>query len=639
MMKLKILIVFLLWTSIHAETHIQKNKELYYAQQGMAYIKRKAKQKSEHIKLKKYFLAKTREKPFFFSSNDVVYNLYLTAFLQRAHPVWLENDQFVFHTSSNKRYLKRLQKRYKRKYHLDLTLHKNPYFWKEKFTLRKVDTEDLVKYIDAKTSAYTALKMKKKRKKKKKLKDTTIRIAKIHTKRELWLVKKASKSLEKHHQVQEKQRSEGIKLKKYFLAKTRKKPFFFSSNDVVYNLYLTAFLQKGHPVWLENDQFVFHTSSNKRYLKRLQKRYKRKYHLDLTLYKNPYFRKKKFTLRNVDTENLVQYMNDKIAAYTALKTKKQRKKKIQKKKIRSKNTRVHVAKIVTKKEVWLVKKYSQYLQKHKRETALNRYILYKKVKYPLFFSSHKPIYNLYVTAILQRGEPKWLENTTFIFHTSSSKNYLKKLQKVYKKKSNLDLKIFKNTKDKKTKFRLMSIDNEKILAYIQAQMPQKYKRKLKSTKKVRKIEKKEIIKAGITKDRDIYYAQQGRAYIRGQAKQKREHIKLKKYFLAKTREKPFFFSSNDVVYNLYLTAFLQKARPVWLENDQFVFHTSSSKRYLKRLKKYYERKYHLYLTLYKNPSFWKKKFTLRKVDTEDLVQYVNDKTSEYMRLKEKRWLK
>jgi len=441
---------------------------------------------------------------------------------------------------------------------------------------------------------------------------------------------------------QVKQKREHIKLKKYFLAKTREKPFFFTSNDVVYNLYLTAFLQKGHPVWLENDQFVFHTSSNKRYLKRLQKRYKKKYHLDLTIYKNPYFWKKKFTLRKVDTEDLVQYMNDKISAYAALKTKKQRKKKIQKKKIRSKNTRVHVAKIVTKKEVWLVKKYSQYLQKYKRETALNRYILYKKVKYPSLFSSYTPIYNLYVTAMLQRGEPKWLANTTFIFHTSSSKNYLKKLQKVYKKKYNLDLTVFKNIKDKKTKFRLMSIDNENILAYIQAQMPKKYKRKLHSTKKVQKKEKKEkkeSIKAAITKDRDIYYAQQGRAYIRGQTKQKREYIKLKKYFLAKTREKPFFFSSNDVIYNLYLTAFLQKGHPVWLENDQFVFHTSSNKRYLKRLQKRYKRKYHLDLTIYKNPYFWKKKFTLRKVDTEDLVQYVNDKTSQYMRLKEKRWLK
>lgn len=136
----------------------------------------------------------------------------------------------------------------------------------------------------------------------------------------------------------------------------------------------------------------------------------------------------------------------------------------------------------------------------------------------------------------------------------------------------------------------------------------------------------------------MHYAQLGRAYIKTQKKKDLKSIKLKKYFLAIKRTKPFIFTSYDVVYNLYLTAFLQKSRPLWLENDSFVFHSSSSKRYLKKLKKHYEIKYHLPLTIYKNNYFWKSKFSLRDIDTEDLLHYVNNKISEYFIEKEKKWL-
>ena len=428
---------------------------------------------------------------------------------------------------------------------------------------------------------------------------------------------------------QEKKKVKNVKLKKYFLAMTRKTPFIFTSNDVVYELYLAAFLQKARPLWLENDKFVFHTSSNKNYLNRMKKIYERKYNIKLTVYKNTYFWKTRFNLHEVDRLDLIEYVNENILEYRISKKEKRKKKQI-----KAKGTKVNPAKIRNKREVRLVKKSSKYLQRHKkdRQSKLNRYVLYKEVKYPFIFFSHKPIYNLYLTGILNGGQPKWLADTKFIFHTSSSRKYLKRLQNKYKKKYNLDLTLSKNSSYKTKKFELMSVDNEDIIEYIQDQIPKRYKSKIKSVPKykAKKESTQKDLKPTIKRNIDIRNAQKGVGYIKWQEKKKVKNVKLKKYFLAMTRKTPFIFTSNDVVYELYLAAFLQKARPLWLENDKFVFHTSSNKNYLNRMKKIYERKYNIKLTVYKNTYFWKTRFNLHEVDRLDLIEYINGNILDYL---------
>jgi hypothetical protein len=282
---------------------------------------------------------------------------------------------------------------------------------------------------------------------------------------------------------QEKRNTEEVKLKKYYLSQIVKKPSFFSNNNEVYNLYLTVFLENGRPLWLENDNFIFHTSSNKKYLQKMQKIYAKKYKINLTLNKNTQYWKSKFKLRKINIDNFAKYMNEKVS-FSLEKKSTHKKNKMPVSNVNKKNTPINLALVQTKKEVLLVEKASKYLYEEKNNTSvkLRKYILYKNVKKPTIFQSDKPIYNLYLTGILNGGKPKWLADNRFIFHTGTNINYLKRLQKKYKKKYNLELSLSKLADYKNQKFILMPVKQENILEYIKENIPLKYKMKTFSKK-------------------------------------------------------------------------------------------------------------------------------------------------------------
>ena len=237
--------------------------------------------------------------------------------MNKGTAAWLDNDKFVFHTSSSLGYLKRLKRRYAWKYNLETVIYKNPKYRTKALKLKSVDTDAVVEYMKDKTPVtlqkkkvkkLASKKEKKQVKQKKVEKPKSVNFAKVRTKKDVRNVRKGIIKL----QQQEKYEVDTVKLKKYFLAKTAPKPFIFSSKKPIYNLYLTSILNKGTAAWLDNDKFVFHTSSSLGYLKRLKRRYKWKYNLETVIYKNPQYRTKALQLKSVDTDGLVEYMKDKI---------------------------------------------------------------------------------------------------------------------------------------------------------------------------------------------------------------------------------------------------------------------------------------------------------------------------------------
>jgi len=313
-MRLKILIIiFISVTMMQANVKINTKMDRKNASKGIAYLTKQMKNKVMTTKLKRYFLAKIVKKPFIFLSNKPIYNLYLTSILNRGRPVWLDDDKFVFHTSSGQRYLKRLQKVYKKKYNLETIIYKNPKYKTKTLQLKDVDTHSIVKYIREQISASLIRKKKEKKSTRRKKEKTiaqikSVNVAQVITRKDVKHAQKGIKLLE----IQKKNETDTVKLKRYFLAKTARKPFIFSSNKPIYNLYLTSILNGGRPVWLDDDKFVFHTSSSKTYLKRLQKLYKKKYNLKTIIYKNPNYKKKFLPLKDVDTHSIVEYIQDSI---------------------------------------------------------------------------------------------------------------------------------------------------------------------------------------------------------------------------------------------------------------------------------------------------------------------------------------
>ena len=282
---------------------------------------------------------------------------------------------------------------------------------------------------------------------------------------------------------QEKSNTQEVKLKKYYLSKIVKEPSFFTNIEEIYDLYLTVFLQNGHPFWLENNNFIFHTSSNKKYLKKMQKIYAQKYKINLTLNKNSQFWKKKFKLKKIDINDLTKYMNKKVSFSPKQKLKKDDKIKTS---TDSKIQKKNLAQIYSKKETLLIQKAINYLKKQKENTPtpikLRKYILYKNIENPSIFQSYKPIYDLYLTCVLNSGIPKWLSDNKFIFHTGTNLNYLKKLQKNYKNKYNLELKLSKLPNYKTQEFILMPLKYTKIIDYMEKNIPIKNKNKILSVK-------------------------------------------------------------------------------------------------------------------------------------------------------------
>ena len=78
-MKFKIVIIFLVCI-VGTYAAISSQQDIRQAKKGLAYIKNLEKRKTTTIKLKKYFLAQKKEKPFFFANYDEVYTLFLTGF-------------------------------------------------------------------------------------------------------------------------------------------------------------------------------------------------------------------------------------------------------------------------------------------------------------------------------------------------------------------------------------------------------------------------------------------------------------------------------------------------------------------------------------------------------------------------------
>lgn len=386
-MQLKILmILFTCVTIIHANVKIKTKQDVRNAHKGMAYLSKQKDHNIKTVKLKRYFLAQEIKKPFIFESNDSIYNLYLTSILNKGRPVWLDDDKFVFHTSSGQKYLKWLKSVYKKKYNLETVIYKNPNYTRKVLALRDINTDDLLDYIDEKIPV--SLLAKKKRKKKKVVKskkETTPKIAKplkraqVHTKTDVRNVNLGLVTMKKHIQ----KNPDTVKLNRYFLAKIVKKPFIFSSNKPIYNLYLTSILNKGTPVWLDDDKFVLHTSSGKKYLKQLKRVYRKKYNLETVIYKNPNYRKKPLAFRDINTENLLDYIRKQtpevLVQRLSTNTYKQglnkqkkiaRSKKLRREKRRTEKKKKRLAKEKQKKEIAQAKK-RKFAEKKKRLNKQN----------------------------------------------------------------------------------------------------------------------------------------------------------------------------------------------------------------------------------------------------------------------------
>ena len=308
--------------------------------------------------------------------------------------------------------------------------------------------------------------------------------------------------------------------------------------------------------------------------------------------------------------------------------------------------------VLTKKDVKAVNKGIVYLEKQKKDelirVKLKRYLLVKQVEKPSFFSSSAPIYDLYLASFLQKGTPLWLTDNKFVFHTSSSQWYMKKLKKIYYNKYNIEVVVYKNPNYKEDTFKLTEVDNDELVEYLQKKipkvLPEKFAKKEKKVKKKEKLVEKKKLKTPLAEEtvaqtlpiipskvltkKEAKNLQEGIDVFETEIGEATERIELKRYFLAKFVEKPSFFSDKKPFYNLYLTAMIHKGTPAWLEDTKFVFHTSSSQKYLKRIKKLYKKKYNLDLVLYKNLHYKKETLVLAKTDKSKILSYLQTQVPE-----------
>ncbi len=518
-------VFFICVVGMYANVNIETKQDIVKVKKGLASVTLQEQKKIKKIKLKKYFLARTLERPSFFESNDIVYEFYLAAFLQRGHPVWLENDNFVFNTSSNKNYLKRVQKNYAKKYKIDLILYTNEKFWKKTYARRKVNIEDMKSYIDNEISLSSEKTLQKKKiVQEKKIKTLPLISAKVQTKQDIKKLQQGIHYLQK--QVESKTTS--VSVKKYFLAKTVQKPSFFGSMDPIYNLYLTSILNNGTATWLEDGRFVFHTSNGRKYLKSMQKFYKKKYHLALTLYRNPGYKKENLAIMPTDLSDVIVSLKNYIPQELQ---KKNKVLPIEKKEI--KNLPLLEAKVKTKQDVKNIQDGIRHLQKQVEEktknVSLKKYFLAKTVQKPSFFGSMDPIYNLYLTSILNNGTATWLEDGRFVFHTSNGRKYLKSMQKFYKKKYHLALTLYRNPHYKKENLVLMPTDLSDVIVSLQSRIPEKLIENMAKGKK-RKVLKKQKIKTRI-RERKILEKKKLKKEQKNSQKQEDEKKKLRKKVL------------------------------------------------------------------------------------------------------------
>ena len=547
-MKLRFVKVFLICVvGIYANVNIQSKQDIYKIKKGLASVALQEQKKIEKVKLKKYFLARTQEKPSFFGSNDMVYEFYLTAFLQKGRPVWLENNHFVFDTSASKNYLKRVQKNYAKKYKIDLILYTNEKFWKKTYARRKVNIEEMTRYIDKKISLYNEKivptvkkeRVQKKTVQKKEIKALPLVNAEVKTKKEAKKVYKGIRSLAK--QVEKKTKS--VALQRYFLAKTVQKPSLFGSMKPIYNFYLTSILNNGTAAWLDDGRFVFHTANGKKYLKNMQKFYKKKYHLELTLYKNSHYKKENVVLMPTDLSDVIvslekqipQKLQKKNKIVPTVKKERVQKKTIQKKEIKA--LPLVNAEVKTKKEAKKVYKgirsLAKQVEKKTKSVALQRYFLAKTVQKPSLFGSMKPIYNFYLTSILNNGTAAWLDDGRFVFHTANGKKYLKNMQKFYKKKYHLELTLYKNSHYKKENVVLMPTDLSDVIVSLEKQIPQRLRKNMAEEDKRKALEKQR--REVRTKERKILQKkklEKERKEKREQARKEKSKLEAKKRALA-----------------------------------------------------------------------------------------------------------
>ena len=538
-----VVVVFLaLCMGLQANVDITSIKNINQINQGLSYLAEQEGKETETVKLKKYSLSQVVKKPSLFGSYDAIYTLYLAGFLQNARPYWLEDDRFIFHTSSNKKYLKRLQKIYLKKYNIKLSLDENKQFRQDRFKLRKIHFDDLKDAMNSRISLYFANKKQKRKKRvenrkivKHKDKNLTVIPAKIATKSEIKNTQKGLRYLEN----QKKEEVKSIKAKKYILAKKVEKPSFFSSKEPIYNLYLTSILNKGKPAWLENGKFIFHTSSNKRYLKRLQNIYKKRYHIETAIYGN--IKKEPLPLQNIDYDALIAYISARMPVSQKKKNvqKKEEKKNITKQE--SKHVpieRVHLAEVKTKRDIKNLQRGIAHLEKsieHKNDKVkLQRYFLAKVVEKPSFFSSMKPIYNLYMIAILNQGYPQWLDDDTFVFHSARSKTYLKRLQKMYQKRYNLDTVIYETKRYQNDNIKMKELSFSKVLDYLHNQLPETSVQQITKSKPKKLVKKKQenyLLKKRLTREKKAGIEKK-RKQIKTKQKQLDRKIELEKNSLA-----------------------------------------------------------------------------------------------------------
>ncbi len=540
-MRDKIVIVFLvLCMGLQANVDITSIKNINQINKGLSYLAEQEGKDIQTVKLKKYYLAQEVKKPSLFGSYDAIYTLYLAGFLQNARPYWLEDDRFIFHTSSNKNYLKRLKKIYVKRYKIDLTLHENKNFRKDEFKLRNISFDNLKEEMNSRISLYFANKQQSTEQKTQKRtenidKNLIVVPAKIATKSNIKNTQKGLRYLEN----QKKEELKSIKAKKYILAKKVEKPSFFSSKEPIYNLYLTSILHKGKPAWLENGKFIFHTSSNKTYLKRLQNIYKKKYKIETTIYGNSQYKKEPLPLQNIDYDALIEYISAHMPAAAKKKKNEPKKeeKKVEKKNITKQESkhvpieRVHLAEVKTKKDIKNLQRGLIHLEKsieHKDDKVkLQRYFLAKVVEKPSFFSSMKPIYNLYMIAILNKGHPRWLDDDTFVLHSARSKKYLKRLQKMYQKRYNLDTVIYERKRYKNDNIKMKEVDFSKVLDYLNNQLPET------SVQQITKSKPKKIVEQ---KQENILLKKRSTREKKADIENKRKEIKAKQKQLDRKRE-------------------------------------------------------------------------------------------------------